>query len=217
MWEQLRPEFIKAVPNALLAATGAFLALGIGKWVAEYWALRQKRRELELAALNEFYRLYGEFFAVWKLWNQQNGTPSALKGNPETSWKLLERVSGIEAGIEALIVKVTTERKLEREDVENLGLLRQAFKSLRRCMREGNDLDWTYSEHEEYLAFKRLACGLTALLLTNSKGKKPNVTEATGALLRITTNEHALRWQEIQDKEKAKRSGAPHAEGPPRA
>lgn len=34
-----------------------------------WWNLQLKRRESDLATVKVFHNLYGEFFAVWKLWN----------------------------------------------------------------------------------------------------------------------------------------------------
>lgn len=204
MWEQLKPELIKAIPNAIIAAVGALLALGIGKAISEYWEVRKKRRELELSTLNDFYRQYGEFFAVWKLWNQHLAGSPSVSEPQDVGWKLLERASAIEAGIEATLVKISAERSLTDEDIQNLGLLRQAFKSLRRIMRKGKELDWDYSEHEEYLAFKRLACRLTSLMLTSNKERKPTAEEAADALVKMTANTNESLWNEFRRKEMAK-------------
>jgi hypothetical protein len=207
-WDRLLLELIKAIPTAIIAAVGALLAIVVGKQISEYWEIRKKRRELELATLNDFYRQYGEFFAVWKLWNQHVTAPRPVKN--DVAWKLLERASAIEAGIEATLVKITTERRITRESIDNMGLLRQAFRRLRISMKNDEELDWRYSEHEEYVAFKRLACTLTTLLLTSSDDQRPTVEEATNALRQITANiPHETRWQEIRDKEKAKHPAMP--------
>ncbi len=208
MWELLRPELIKAVPSAIIAGVGALLALGVGRAVSEYWELRKKRRELELSTLNDFYRQYGEFFAVWKLWNQHINECTLMNEPKDAGWELLRRASAIEAGIEATLVKIAAERTLLDETVQELGLVRQAFKSLRRSMRKGEKLDWSYSEHEEYLAFKRLACGLTTMMLT-SNDRKPTAAEAADALIKITANANELRWSEFLRKEMAKPRSTP--------
>src|SRR5262249_86939 len=178
--------------------------LGVGKAISEYWELRRKRRELELSTLNDFYRQYGEFFAVWKLWNQHLAESPSLSEPQDAGWKLLERASAIEPGIEATLVKISAERKLRDEDIRDLGLLRQAFKSLRRSMRKGKELDWAYSEHEEYRAFKKLACSLTTLMLTSNNDRKPTAEEAAGALMKITANANEPPWYEFRLKEMAK-------------
>jgi hypothetical protein len=42
----------------------------IGQRVTDRWEHTRKRRELDMSALAELYRCYGEFNAVWKAWNR---------------------------------------------------------------------------------------------------------------------------------------------------
>src|SRR5262249_42640723 len=55
-------------PGAYAVVT---LGLGwvVGQRLTSYWSFRQKHREIDLSVAQDFHRLYGEFFAVWKLWN----------------------------------------------------------------------------------------------------------------------------------------------------
>src|SRR4051812_33615839 len=88
-----------------------------------------KAVELELSAANELYRLYGEFFAVWKLWNyhklkisrsqgvevaSEREAPAAAQ-NDDIRWDLMKRAALVDAGVEALLVKVTSERVLTED------------------------------------------------------------------------------------------------------
>jgi len=106
--------------------TVALVTLGFGWLVGNrlmvHWAIVQKRRELELSALHDFYRLYGEFFAVWKLWSYcRRSAALALEHPEETRWSLLERASASEGSLEAIFVKLASERKLSVYDIETLG------------------------------------------------------------------------------------------------
>lgn len=199
--EQIQLECMRAFLSAVVVGVGAFLAWGVGKRISEYWDTRRKKRELDLSTLNEFYRQYGEFFAVWKLWNSQKiRRDKAFQ--PDAAWKLLERASSIEAAIESILVKIVTERKLSEEDIDVFGLLRQAFKSLRKRIDENEQLDWSHSEHEEYIALKRLACHLTTFILHGHIDTAPTKEEAATALSRITANHpHEERWMEFGFKE----------------
>ncbi|MEV6180561.1 hypothetical protein, partial [Streptomyces sp. NPDC052015] len=40
--------------------------------VTDYWDRVKKDREMYLAAAQDFQRLYGEFFAIWKTWSTLN-------------------------------------------------------------------------------------------------------------------------------------------------
>lgn len=95
LWE----ETAKAVPSAV---TGLFLlALGwlVTARITAFWDHRKKERELGLAALERFYDLYGEFFAVWKLW--ETLLPRVGPLEPEKTkdrMDLLQRAAAVEGG-----------------------------------------------------------------------------------------------------------------------
>ena len=61
--------FADALPDLIVAAVTGVVAVLAGSWLVLYWNTRQKQRELDLSTAQTFHRLYGEFFAVWKLWN----------------------------------------------------------------------------------------------------------------------------------------------------
>src|ERR1700722_19702542 len=59
--------------TAIIAAFVApVLTLGlawlVGNSLTTRWDTVKKQAELDLAAMEQFYKIYGEFFAVWKLW-----------------------------------------------------------------------------------------------------------------------------------------------------
>lgn len=62
-------EFLKAGLNLAVAVTTLGLTWIVGARFTTAWNIRQKKKESDLAAAQEFYRLYREFFANWKLWN----------------------------------------------------------------------------------------------------------------------------------------------------
>ena len=63
-------ELIKGLISGASGLVLLVLTWLIGQRLSYEWGVRQKRRELQLASLQEFYGAYGEFFAVWKLWNR---------------------------------------------------------------------------------------------------------------------------------------------------
>jgi hypothetical protein len=169
------------------------LAWAVGNRIAARWAMRQKRRDEARASANEFYRLYGEFFAVWKLWNYSLKDPSR-GGATDRHWELLNRASAAEAGVEALLVKLTSERILDQADRNALGRFRQGFQTLRQSIRDGQPLDWRSSEHIEYAAFKMLASRAGRLVSTVDQGKMPSVAQAQCALRGVTSNLWEGSW-----------------------
>ena len=195
--ELLQQEIIKAIPGATLTAFGALLALVVGKRVAAYWAFREKRRELELATLNSFYGLYGEFFCLWKVWNQHFANKPESDDVGTTKWSILERASRAESQLESILVKVASERSLSEQDIEKLGLFRQAFQTIRSNIRDSKPIEWSTSDHPKYQSFKRLACFVSRMLLSNVSYSEPSAEVAADQLSRITCNEHEARWDAI--------------------
>jgi hypothetical protein len=192
--ESVKLELIKISLSVGMALIVLALGWFIGNRLAVHWAIRQRRRELELAAANQFYQLYGEFFALWKLWNYfryEHGNEPL----PETTrWDLLARASAAEGGVEAILVKLASERQLGEEDIATLGRFRQAYQTLREAIRDLQPVDWWYQDHPEYAAFKRLATQVASMLCTSDKQRAPTVAQASQALKRITSNEWENRW-----------------------
>src|ERR1700730_15197824 len=91
-------EFLKAS----LSLVVALITLGIG-WVLGQrftvrWNLYQKRRETDIANVQQFHSIYGEFKEISKLWRVMKQTAnSAIKSPPESQWLLLARACAVES------------------------------------------------------------------------------------------------------------------------
>ena len=134
------PSLVSAFIGVLLAPVVTLLtAWAIGHRLAARWSLWQKHREQTLAATSEFYRLYGEFFAVWKLWNNSVRQSTAV-GQDDRRWNLLERAAAAEASMETIMLKLASERILSEADLATLGRFRQAFQYLRDVIRQREEL-----------------------------------------------------------------------------
>jgi hypothetical protein len=190
-------DFTQELIKSLLSLLVSVVTLGLGWFVGQrlsiYWAIKQKRRELELAAVSEFYKLYGEFFAIWKLWNQlcrEDSSTKQSKSFEENSprWELLRRASNAEGSLESLLVKIASEKPLSKADIEILGRFRQAYQSLRESISINKKLNWGGSEHPEYLTFKRLAYLLANVILSDAEVKFSNTLED------ITSNVWEKNW-----------------------
>lgn len=183
-----------------LATVAATLSGGwlVTTRVADYWDRIKKNRELNLTAANDFQRLYGEAVAIWKTWNALKGNRTAAFAPPkDAKWVCLLRATAAEGQLESLLAKVSAERLLCRDDIETLGGLRQAFKSIRRAIRNDAPIPWVADGVQEYVAFKALASAMSVLLLTGSHpGKRPSATQAARAFAEITANRHETTWTE---------------------
>jgi|GEM_PF-1344279 len=181
----------KLAPSAIGPVLTALLAILVGNRIAAHWGIRQKRREMALGTANEFYRLYGEFFAIWKLWNY-----IAKTGNAETQknqWALLERAAAAEAGVEAILVKLSAERELSSTELDTLGRFRQGYQTLRETIANAKPLHWSSSDHVEYAAFKKLASRIGSIV-TAEPSAPPPLYVAERSLREITSNNWEGRW-----------------------
>lgn len=158
----------------IVAIVGLFGAWIIGTRVTDHWADVKHRRELDLAARDAFYASYGDLFAVQKMWDVHKRFPEGR--DPERTpvqvrMLLLERATVAEAHIEALVVKLTSERHLDAQDRRLLAAFRQAYQSVRERIRADEPINWwaTLKEprregYREYRAFKALSVHFAHLL-----------------------------------------------------
>lgn len=177
--------------------TTFILAALFGHRIAAIWAERQKKRELELALANSFYASYGEFSAVWKDWNYTLHEQEPLGEEFQKRRQALrERACRAEGAIEAALLKIAAERFLDLTTQGSLGVLRQAFKALRRNIEAGVKVSYDSCEHRQYLEFKRLAT-LVGVLLAKSGDRQPTEKEAKDSFIEITHNKHEITWKEL--------------------
>ena len=137
-----------------------------------------------------FYKVYGEFFAVWKLWvyhKEQNFT--------ETSrWEMLERAATAEGILESIFVKLSSERDLNERETEILGRFRQGFQTLRQSIRDDKYLGWSKNKYNEYVSFKRLAGLVSDILVSETPSKSQRDMTNNDALIKITSNRWEKHW-----------------------
>lgn len=203
--QQLWAESIKAVPSLVVALLTLAVGWLVGNRLTAKWDERKKRRELDLQALGAFYAIYGQFFAIWKLWS---GTSSKLPDHQEFRRDLLERAANAEGELESLLVRLAAEHNLSERECTLLGCFRQAFQCLRASIKEGTSLHtkavhpstgepqtfpWISSEAPPYLAFKALS-GHVADLLSKDSRSYTRPDQAYQALKQITTNRLERTW-----------------------
>jgi hypothetical protein len=191
MSEAIVVEFAKALVGPVAAV---ILAWALGNRISAKWSLWQKRREQAQTAANEFYRLYGEFFSIWKLWNYSLRQSNDANKWEERQWDLLKRAAAAEAGIEALMVKIASERFLTEGEIKTLGCFRQGYQQLRESIRDRRKLDWPSSDCPEYLAFKRLASNVAGLASTVDSGSPLSRQTSQHSLEVITSNRWEVTW-----------------------
>lgn len=132
-------EAIKASYSLIVSVVTLGLGWLVGQALTYRWNVRQKRREAQISATQQFYAAYGEFFAVWKLWNRLD---RSSESRDERQWELHKRAAAAEAVVAGTLVKLASELTLDDQQVAILGRFRQAFQQLRQSIRGGR-LFWT--------------------------------------------------------------------------
>lgn len=184
-------ELLKAALNLGTATITIALGWAVGQRLTVYWNLRQKQREHDMTTAQEFHKLYGEFFAIWKLWNyhlKASGSATSMRN------ELLSRACMAEGSVESLFVRLAASRSLTVDQARVLGRFRQGYQSLRQAIRDGRRLDWRSSKHAEYVAFKSLATEVAVLIVSEVPPSAGLIEARAESLLQITSNEWEERW-----------------------
>lgn len=182
-----------AVSLGTLAATLA-TAWAFGQRLSFHWSVRQKRRELQMSASQQFYSAYGEFFSIWKLWSRIDRKASNFD---DRRWELHRDAATAEATVEGTLVKISSELVLKQTQIIELALFRQGFQQLRQSIREDQELNWRSSQHPEYVAFKCLATRIALILAADWSEHRPIVSRAEDQLLEITDNRWETVWKKV--------------------
>lgn len=185
--EKVLLELVKTVFGLGLLASTWF----VGQKILARWDLRKKRQELDVAAAQKFYELYGEFKAVWRLWKVLKGPedtskPSFVPKEPlDERLELLKRATAAEGGIEAITLKLATERELRKPEIRCLALFRHSYQILREQIRYDAKLEWK-RDSAQYVLFNRLASDVARLISSNRSFEPPSAEKANESLRAIT-------------------------------
>lgn len=157
-------ELLKAGLNLSIALVTLGLGWFVGHRLTIKWNLIQKRREIDIATIQQFYSLYGEFKELSKTWRViKRNKDSKLIIPQDIRWSLLARACVIESKNEAIMVKLATERHLETDALRDLGLFRQALQKLRESIRDDVEIPFA-SRGPEYIFFNDLAAHVGAIV-----------------------------------------------------
>jgi hypothetical protein len=67
--------------------------------VTDRWEQVKKSRDMDLAARQDFQRLYGELVAIWKTWDSLTGGHTPVTAPAHVGCGCLERAAAAEAGL----------------------------------------------------------------------------------------------------------------------
>ncbi|PTB17302.1 hypothetical protein C9I57_28490 [Trinickia symbiotica] len=178
------------IPKLTSSVVLLALAWFVGQRLTVAWNLRQKQKENDLATARDFHALYGEFFAIWKLWNYYVRDVGAKSLEGASRWALLVRACEAEAKLETTFVRLACEQRLKPDDIAVLGHFRQVYQQLRQAIRDNRPLAWDSATHADYLLFKTLAPQVASLIVGES-GLAGDRDVAASVLVEITSN----KWE----------------------
>ena len=176
-------EVIKTGLSLLLLAIGWFM----GQRIVAYWDIKKKRQELDIATATQFHKLYGEFKEVSRLWRAFKYRQKKLVYPESMPMELQRRAAAAEGELEAIIVKLAVERRLDEDEKKTLGLFRQAYQKLREVIRGDEDFIWTH-ETPEYKLYNVLASKTAYIIFSKKAIKHRQSADAADALLEITSH-----------------------------
>lgn len=196
--EGLSQAFISEIPNYI--GTIALLGLGwlVGMRITHHWNMKRTQHELDLNASKSFEGLYGEFFAIWKLWNYYR-RDIGEENFPKDLWfMVMDRAATSEGKLESLLVGIVSDRKLSDDDIKTLGMFRQGYQQLRESIRDDKPLEWNSSTDPEYVEFKALSPKVKSIIVKDEYPGRVSANEAAEQLKRITSNKWELQWSDIK-------------------
>jgi hypothetical protein len=160
--------------GVLLAVVAAGLAIFVTNRLTAKRAEESMRRERDLATARDLYRVAGELFAAWKLWDFHIRSPGPQEApyNNDRRSEMIQLALSAEGQCESLIVRIVQEHDLTPERIEALWCLRTAFKELRIQIRNNEPLTWwatnTHGDDDEgyrrYTAYKRVLAIVGAMV-----------------------------------------------------
>jgi hypothetical protein len=185
--------FKAVIPPAIITVLGLLLTWFIGLRFVTQWNIRQKQRELDFSAAEQFRNLYGEFVMIWRLWHATKHT--IMKDPSETEkrrWDLYSRACSAEGRVEGILMKLALERHLTAHDIGVLGTFRQGYQQLREYIQDDAKIDWGHAISKGYGLFKYLSSQVGVMLSSNDQRKPPPPKIASENLEAIMSS----RWEE---------------------
>jgi hypothetical protein len=157
-----------------------------GQQIIALWDKRKKQQELDIATSTQFQQLFGEFKEISKLWAVSYRQRHDNMDLPdETRKELLERATAAESKLEAILVKLATERHLSPVETKYLGLFRQGYQQLRESIRDDSPPRFEYKVNPEYHLFNDLVCEVANIVSEQRPWKQVPSPEAKRNLREI--------------------------------
>lgn len=193
----------EVLADIIAGSAVAVVVAAIAWFVTGRFAQRQEaakaRHQRLLAAAEELYGVYGQFFATWKAWEFARGRRRDQTSTvaDEVRLPLLTQAAQVEGRYESVIVRVALEHHLDLPERTAMWSLRFALKELRSAIRDDSPLGWwrtddpaSPQEHAgalRYAAFKDVTAKVASILVdADTSSPLPTVADRSAALAAIT-------------------------------
>ena len=196
--------------GAVLAVVATLLAIYVTGRNRKKNNLATAKRERDLAAAADLYRVHGQFYAAWKAWNfyfDREGHPR-IQGVPDDRLRsqAASQAADSEGGYESLILRVAFEHDLNDEQEAAMWCLRFAFKELRYAIRNNQPLQWRRDAKEkpgyrDYECFKSLLFIVAEVLIGEDHVEAPSDSRTREQSARRITGRGAKDLQDTKFKE----------------
>jgi hypothetical protein len=184
-WVAVQPAIIAAVISTLIG--GLIVSV-----LSSRWTKTQKQRELDFSTLEQFQQLYGEFFALYHLWDDfKGGLFQGIEGSSkEIAKDIIERAYNMEGKMEAVLTRIAAEKELSLSEIDSLGRCRQAFQRMRKHVSRDIPFNWNVDFHREYASLKIHAARVADIILFG----RPRVPSRSKLqILDITSNRYETK------------------------
>jgi hypothetical protein len=188
-------EFHKTLVTAASSILTPFVVLGVtlffGQRLTGLWNVRVKERETDLSSIRRVHELYGEYLSTMRLWNNwfSVNKPNKSSALDPDALKILDRACVAEGEVEGILMKITSERKLTKAEIDELGLVRQGYQQLRESIDKREEVSWGSSEHAQYVALKKGSQSMINVLYRERE------LAPLGQFEKITSNDYEVLWR----------------------
>jgi hypothetical protein len=167
--------FWDVLSGAVLGVVAVVLAVSVTNRLAAERAEESARRERDLSTARDLYRVAGELFAAWKLWDFHSRKPGPGEApyDDHRRSEMIQLAASAEGQCESLIVRIAQEHDMTTDRVAALWCLRTAFKELRYNIRKNHQLQWWATDKHGDDGYRHYAAYKNVLALVGTMVENP--------------------------------------------
>jgi hypothetical protein len=98
--------------------------------------------------------------------------------------------------MEAILLQLVCERRLERQEIEAVGKFRRGYEQLRLNIRDSQMLGWATADDPRYVAVERSAAAVSYLISTIDQVPAPDPSVVQANIVEVTSSQWEQTWME---------------------